>query len=305
MIWEQQSLSPHQHTGTAATTMTAPSLMTLPSEIRLLICKLSLPAETEFVVPGCYETGERATWKYIPLPSNPRLPLMLINKQVWQEVATLPRTILIARIHDWMHLDEWLDKSTLRDRSLVSKVHVDTQCLRGLLSDSLSRREDSAEWHVRAVLGESLVRYYECVEPLIWELTVSLFRLYVGLTRRDCLACPNIDKIIDEVARWMVGCHIRSWRGEAGKTVGNSWLPQRQSAIAQWGQGTMDGNRSEACAWEPLGYFRNGLQIASFSLKLEGRLGGRWYEIVSFQSFVSRSGDVEWAAVSRICSIDT
>ncbi len=150
--------------------MAALSLTNLTWEIRLLVWKHSLPDKVEFVVPGCYETGGSADWEYIPLPSNPRLPLMLTNKQVKQEAATLRPTIVTARVHDFIHLDEWLDKSKLPDRELVSRVRVDTQCIRSLVGESLSRREASARWYIRDVLGESLVRYYEHVESLRWKL---------------------------------------------------------------------------------------------------------------------------------------
>lgn len=154
--------------------MAAASLMTLPSEIRLLIWPHTILDTVELKVPGCYETGDSAAWNYIPLPPNPQVPLMLINKQAKEEMCTLPPVTLIVTVHDHVSLDQWCQSSTLRDKKFVSRVRVDRQIIKDLARESLPRREESAAWWIKSTLGDELVRGFGHVKVLESGLSVSL-----------------------------------------------------------------------------------------------------------------------------------
>ena len=151
--------------------MASSALLTLPAEIRLAIWKYVVPKVVEVIVPGNCENSQTPGWDYIQLPQNPRLPLLLTNKQVRGEVETITSTMLVVRCHDHYHLDEWLQKSTLHDKSIVGRIRIDDQVIRDLGWEKYpERRAITRDWYVND-FGDSLVCYYRHVKSLGSELT--------------------------------------------------------------------------------------------------------------------------------------
>ena len=199
--------------------------MALPSEIRLQIWPHVIPETVELKIPGCYETGEAGASGRVPLPPNPRVPLMLINHKAKEEISTLPPAMLVVIVHDHISLDDWSQDSTLRDRKLVSRVRVDSQVIQDLAHESLPRREECADWYIESTLGDELARNFGHVKVLEASLAMTLLDGWLDVTF-------EVGEVREGSLSGTAGCHSNKvkrvegrkweWRGlgSAAKTSG-------------------------------------------------------------------------------------
>lgn len=159
------------------------SLLTLPVEIRLAIWKYVIPQVVEVIVPGNYEASEHIRWDYFQLPQNPRLPLLLTNKQLEEEVVdNTPPTTLVVRCHDIHHLHEWLETSTLHEKKLVGRIRIDDQVIEDLGQEKRSERRASSHERWVNYFADGLVCYYRHVKLLGSELTCRYHQGYLDAT---------------------------------------------------------------------------------------------------------------------------
>ena len=167
--------------------MAPASLLTLPVEIRLAIWEYVIPQVIEVLAPSsCDEAGEHIRWE---MPQNPRLPFLLTNKQLGQElVDKSPPTTLIVRCHEMDHLCKWLETSTLHDKKLVGRIRIENQEIEDIRQSRRSERRASAhEWWVNN-LANVLVYFYRQVKLIGSELTCRYHQGYLDamFEVRDC-----------------------------------------------------------------------------------------------------------------------
>ena len=83
--------------------MMAP-LMTLPTEIRMNIWRMSIPQEIElkgvhYLPPHSPLFFSEASDSTKTLPKNPIVPLLLVNRKAKEEVSTIAQPTLTAWVH--------------------------------------------------------------------------------------------------------------------------------------------------------------------------------------------------------------
>ena len=200
--------------------MTA-SLMTLPSELRLLIWKQAIPGTVLLKYPGSANRGSFGPIDYVSLSPDPGVCLMLLNKKANDEVPTIPGITVVVRVHDAFYLDNWCQKSTFRDRKLVSRVRVDGQCIKDLAYEkNLSQREVTAEWWIKGQLGDKLARWFSHVKVLESEVGMTLLDGFLDVTF-------EVGEAREERLAGTMGCHsdkvkmregrLWEWRGHGSK----------------------------------------------------------------------------------------
>ena len=139
--------------------------MTIPLEIRQVIWKYVLPELVEVEVPGNYYEDWHVKWRYISLPPNPLIPLLLINKQARKDLDNKASVKLVLRAHETHRLSDWLNSSTFRDKKLVREVRVDRQWMIDCDTRVASEVSARCQWYID-FFGDDLVHCYREVETL-------------------------------------------------------------------------------------------------------------------------------------------
>lgn len=97
------------------TVMASNALISLPTEVRMLIWSYAVAGEVE--IDPSESPGQTAS-----LPSNPALPILLVCRQANLEVAGV-QTALVARVHE-LDLTYWLRKTSLRYKRHLKLIRV-------------------------------------------------------------------------------------------------------------------------------------------------------------------------------------
>ena len=87
------------------TKMSAPTLMTISLELRLKIFESALPQE---IVADCCTCNNKIDGRPIQIPGRPRLPLLMVSKQVYREMQRVLVPIVVAELCDVECLCKWL-----------------------------------------------------------------------------------------------------------------------------------------------------------------------------------------------------
>ena len=182
--------------------MAPPSLMTLPREVRLVIWNQLIPDKIEVEVPGSYAGGQSLRWNYIPMPKNPSVPLLLINKQAREEVANIANTTIAIRVHDTHALDHWLQTSTSKERKPVKEIRIDDQIIRSIRGESSSRLDSFQEWYINN-FGDDLIHHYGHVEKLRSDFTEDGSEGYLDVTFQ--VGDPYSQKLAWQQGRFKTG----------------------------------------------------------------------------------------------------
>ena len=92
-----------------------PSLMSLPTEVRMIIWEAILPEEVIFQALREEEPSK--------LPPNPVLSLLLVCRQAKSEAETIPTPLLVA-VMNKRDFHTWVDNTSIGHRTLVNIVQI-------------------------------------------------------------------------------------------------------------------------------------------------------------------------------------
>lgn len=100
------------------------TLMTLPLEVRLTICKYALPDDAEVNCCTCFWGFNRRSPRATMVTPHERKTLRLVSKQFVNEIATIPRLPLTAKFCYWPCMRHWLNSVSFQHRDTIDRVRI-------------------------------------------------------------------------------------------------------------------------------------------------------------------------------------
>jgi hypothetical protein len=106
--------------------MNTPTLLGIPLELRLRIFREVIDDEIEFKPPDAAREAKYYSL-YEPCPKNPKLPLLLVNRQISAEAQEIPNTLRIAKLTGLYPFLRWACGSPAKYKAILSGVRVSSR----------------------------------------------------------------------------------------------------------------------------------------------------------------------------------